>query len=283
MHRVMDAMIRHPVLREVVCPDLGGAVTRADLSSPLTGASGLLLGEHLVQQPRPQHLQRLDLVLQLALLILALHHEIGRQVRDAYGAVGRIDALAAGPLRSEDVDPEVLILDLHVDLLRLGQHRDGRGGRMDPPLRLGDGDALDAVYTRFVPERPVHTRAAGREDRFLQAPQGALRKRVDLHLPAAALAESRVHAEQVGREQRGLVAPGSRPYLDDGIAIRQRVHGGEELGEALLQPADLGPQAFHIGPRQLGQLRITILKHLARLHQLALEPLEPVVGLADLV
>src|SRR2546426_10155253 len=65
-------------------------------------------------------------VLELALLVLALDHEVRGQVGDAHGAVGRVDALAARPLRAEHVDPEVLFFDLHVDLLRLGEHRHGR-------------------------------------------------------------------------------------------------------------------------------------------------------------
>src|SRR5438093_3154870 len=147
VHGVMNAMIGDAMLGEVVGPDLLGSVPGAHLGPALAGAGRFLLGDHLVEQARAQHLHRLDLVLELALLVLALDHEVGGQVGDAHGAVGRVDALAARPLRAEHVDPEVLVFDLHVDLLRLGEHRHGRGGPVDEPLRLGDGYALYTVDT----------------------------------------------------------------------------------------------------------------------------------------
>src|SRR5437870_6469606 len=126
---VVDAMIRDPVLGEVVRANLRGAVTGADLGAPLASPGGFLLGDHLVEQARAQHVQRLDLVLELALLVLALHDEAAREMRDPDGAVGGVDALAARPLRAEHVDPQVLVVDLHVDLFGLGEDRDGKIGR----------------------------------------------------------------------------------------------------------------------------------------------------------
>src|SRR5712691_2359369 len=106
---IVDTVIRDAVLREVVRADLGRAVR-------------FLLREHLVEQPRPQHFQRLDLVLQLALLVLALHDEARGEVRDADGAVGGVHALAPRTLGAEHVDPEVLLLQLDFDFLRLRPH-----------------------------------------------------------------------------------------------------------------------------------------------------------------
>src|SRR5206468_2249433 len=82
------------------------AVARAHLGPAFTSAGRFLLGDHLVEQARAQHLERPDLVLELTLLVLALHHEIGGQVGNAHGAVGRVDALAARSLRAEYVDPD---------------------------------------------------------------------------------------------------------------------------------------------------------------------------------
>src|SRR5438105_3410767 len=121
---VMNAVIGNAVLGEVVGADLLRPVTRADLGATLPGARSFLLRQHPVEQPRAQHLQRLDLVLQLALLILALHHQAARQVRDAHRTVGRVDTLTTRPARAEHVDPQVLVLDLDVHLLRLWEHCD---------------------------------------------------------------------------------------------------------------------------------------------------------------
>src|SRR5205823_10012750 len=168
VNRVVSAVIGDAILGEVVGPDLGRAITGAHLRPPLAGTGGLLLGDHLVEQPGAQYLERLDLVLQLALLVLALDHEIRGQVGDAYGAIGGVDALTARSLGAEHVDPEVLLLDLDVDLLGLGEHGHGGGGRVDTPLRFRHGDPLHAVNARLVPQRPVDARAPGGEDGLLE-------------------------------------------------------------------------------------------------------------------
>ena len=62
-----------------------------------------------------------------------------------------------------------LRLDLHVHFFRLGQHRDRRGGGVDPPLRLGGGHALHPVHARLAAQQAVGIVAAHRDDRFLDA------------------------------------------------------------------------------------------------------------------
>ena len=98
-----DAVVGHAVLRRVVGADLLGTVARADLCQTLGALGSLLLGEHLLVEASAKDGHRRDLVLQLGLLILRLHDQAGRQVRDAHGGVGRVDALAAraaGAVRS---------------------------------------------------------------------------------------------------------------------------------------------------------------------------------------
>ena len=50
---------------------------------------------------------------------------------------------------------QVLGIDLDLDVLDLGHHRDGRRRGVDAPLRLGRGDALHAVHARLVLELRV--------------------------------------------------------------------------------------------------------------------------------
>src|SRR2546425_5980418 len=68
VHGVVNAMVGDAILGEVVGPDLLGSVAGAYLGPALAGPGRFLLGDHLVEQARAQHLHRLDLVLQLALL-----------------------------------------------------------------------------------------------------------------------------------------------------------------------------------------------------------------------
>ena len=56
-----------------------------------------LLQLHLIE-PRLQHRPGRGPVLMLRALVLALHHDVGREVRDAHGAVGGVHMLAAAPL-----------------------------------------------------------------------------------------------------------------------------------------------------------------------------------------
>src|SRR6266516_1241925 len=283
VNRVMDAVVGHAILGEVVGTDFLRSVTGTHLGAALAGPGGFLLGDHLIEQARAQHLECPDLVLQLALLVLALNHEIRGQVGDAHGAVGRVDALAARSLRAEDVDPEVLVFDLHVDLLRFGKHRHRRGRRVLAPLPFRDRYALHPVDARFVPQRPVDTGAPGGEDGLLQAPEIPLRERDDFDLPAPPLAEPRVHAKQLGGEQRRLIASRAGTDLHDRIAVIEGVRGGEQVGEPALESLDLGVQPVNVRAGQLRQLGIPVLEHFARLGELPLEPVQPVVRLTDLV
>ena len=102
------------------------------------------------EQPGAQDTHRLLLVLELALLVLAGGDDSGRQVRDAHGGVGGVDGLAAGPGGAVDVDPQVVRVDLDVDLLGLGRDEDTGGGGVDAALRLGGGHPLHAVHPALV-------------------------------------------------------------------------------------------------------------------------------------
>ena len=85
-------------------------------------------------EPGAQHLHRLRAVLDLRLFVLLRDDDAGRDVRDAHGGVGRVDALAAGAARAERVDAQVLVVDLDVDFLGFGQHGDGRRRGVDAAL-----------------------------------------------------------------------------------------------------------------------------------------------------
>src|SRR6185369_9186663 len=70
MHGLADAVVRDAVLRVVVRPDLVAPVARADHRPPSRRIRRTLLLDLEIEQARPQHGQRLGLVLVLALLVL---------------------------------------------------------------------------------------------------------------------------------------------------------------------------------------------------------------------
>ena len=69
--RLVDAVVGHPILREVIGADLLAAVTGADLLAPhrALGVRALLL-LHVIE-PRAQNTHGLEPVLELALFVLA--------------------------------------------------------------------------------------------------------------------------------------------------------------------------------------------------------------------
>src|SRR4051812_3925639 len=188
-----DAVVGDAALREVVGADLRRAVARADLRLAHARALRFLLGDPRVEQSRAQHLHRLELVLELRLLVLLADDDAARDVRDAHRGVGRVDALPARPRGAEDVDPEVLVLDPDVDLLGLRQYGD-RGGRgVDAALGLGGGHALDAVHAGLPAHGAEGAGAVHLEDRLLDPAERAVGVRDDLEAPPLPGDEALVH------------------------------------------------------------------------------------------
>ena len=97
---VADPVVGDPVLREVVGADPLRPVDGADLGLALGRGLRVRLRLGRGEQPRAQHAQRLLLVLELALLVLAGDHDAGRQVGDPHRRVGRVDRLAARAART---------------------------------------------------------------------------------------------------------------------------------------------------------------------------------------
>ena len=103
-----------------------------------------LLALQLVEA-RAQHLHGEAAVLVLRFLGRD-DDDAGRQMRDAHGAIGLVDVLAAGAARAHGVDADVLGLDVDIDLLGLRQHGDGRRRSVDAPAALGRRNALHAMH-----------------------------------------------------------------------------------------------------------------------------------------
>src|SRR5256885_7354981 len=107
----------------------------------------------------------------------------------------------------------------------------GRGPRRgrDGALRCGFRTALPAMPAGLELEPGVGALADDLRDHFLVAAElgGALRD--DLGLPALPLGVTRVHAEQVGGEERRLVAAGAGADLEEDIALVVRVPGQQRL------------------------------------------------------
>ena len=94
VQRQADAMVGHPVLREIVGADAFGAVARADLAFARGRRARRRCASRSASKSRAR---RIFIALALFLcwiLVLTDDDDAGRQVGDAHGAVGGVDALA---------------------------------------------------------------------------------------------------------------------------------------------------------------------------------------------
>ncbi len=235
-----DPVVGDAVLRVVVGADLLGAFALPDLGLSNRRLLGREPAALELVEARAQHAHRLVAVLQLRALVLHRDHDPGRQVGDPDGGVGRVDRLATGPRGAEDVDLQVLLLDRDVDVLRLGHHRDRRRRGVDAPLRLGVGDALDAVGAALVLVDRVGALALDRVDALLEAAAVARAHLDRLPAEAAPLSVALEHPREVARPERRLVAADAGANLDDHVLVVGGIPLEQREPQLALEPLDLG-------------------------------------------
>ena len=258
-------MIGHPPLREVVCADAFGTVAGTDLRLAVGGAFAVGLQPFEIVKPGAQHGHRIGAVLVLG-LFRRRHDDAGRQVGDPNRRIGGIDVLTARTGRPHRVDADVGGGDVDLHLLGLGQHRDGGGGGVDAPARLGLWHALDTVDAAFELEAGKDPLALDPGHSLLDAAKLGLGKLHQVETPALRFGVFLIHAQQVAREKCGLFPAGAGADFEDrgagiGGVLRQKRDPQPVLHrrDAILQRRDfiLG-QCLHLGVRQhrLGLLQI---------------------------
>src|SRR5206468_7206006 len=124
-----DAVVGYAVIGEVVGAYLFGSVAGAHLRAAFLTKFLLALFKFHLVQARAKHLHGLNLVLQLAALVLASDHNACRDVREAHGGVCAVYSLTAMPASAVDVGSDVFFAYLEVYFLGFGhdQHRGCRG------------------------------------------------------------------------------------------------------------------------------------------------------------
>ena len=118
-----------------------------------------------------------------------------------------------GPGRAVDVDLEVARVDVHVDLVGLGQHRDRRRRGVDPALGLGDRHPLDPVGTALVLEAAPGVVALHQEDDLVQPVPVGRARREHLDLPAPRSPRSGCTSSKRSRAKRFASSPPSAPRI----------------------------------------------------------------------
>src|SRR5262245_13555361 len=277
------AVIGHPVLLEVVGPDLLRAVAAPDHSAPLRADRLPLLGELHLVEPGAQDAQRFFPVLELRLLVLNADHQAGRFVHDANGRVRRVDTLAARSRRGRSLDVEVLRLELDLDRVGLRHDRHRRGRGVDAALRLGLGNALHPVHATLVLQLRVRAVAVDLELDLVEAPFLRGRRVDHVDLPAFLLGPLVVHAEKIGGEKRGLFPAFRALDLDHHVLFIVRVFGQQQDLELLVEILHVLLRASLLGAKELLHLLILLVaQQIARGLHLRAGPAVAVVRLDDL-
>src|SRR3989454_11083488 len=158
------------------------------------------------------------------------------------------------------VDLEVPIVDLDLDVLRLGEHGDGDGRRVDPAARLRHRNALDAVDAALELEPAPRPAPVHEEDHVLEAARAGHAGVHDLDLPALALGVLRVHARQVRGEQRGLLAARAGADLDEDVLLVVGIARQEQALQLVLERRLAGGEVVHLGLSELDELAVTALR-----------------------
>src|SRR5437016_4152130 len=259
MEREPDAVIGDARLREVVGADPLAALAGADLALAIRRDRRLPLFLRALEEPGLEDAHRLRPGLDLRALVLARHDETRRQVRDPHRGVGRVDPLPARAGRSVHIDPEILFLDLDVDVLGFRKDRDGDGRGVDPAARLGDGHALHAVHAALELQPAPGTFAVDEQDHVLESTDagGAGVHRLDP--PPLAFRVFRVHPGEIGGEERRLVAAGAGADLDEDVLVVVGIAWQEEPLQLLLERGLLGGEIVDLRLRELGQLAVAAL------------------------
>ena len=121
-------------------------------------------------------------------------------------------------------------------------------------------------WTRCAPDSNLSLEYAPwptilRDDLAIAAEVGrALRDHLDL--PAVALGEARIHAEEVGGEKRRLLAAGARADLEENVALVVRVFRQQLLLQLDFDLLEALARLAHLGFRELAARRV--LRHLLR-------------------
>ena len=264
-------MVGNAALRKIICPDPLGAVARADLASTAFGAFvGHSLPLRLVQ-PRPQNFHRLGAVLVLRFLILLGYDNPAWNMRDPHRAVGRVDMLPSGALRAVGIDTQILFLDVDIHFLGFRQDRDRRRRRMNPPARFRLGHALDPVHAGFILHPRKDTLSGNFRRCFLVPADPGIGEGHRLKAPPPPFRIPLIHAKQIGREKRRLIAAGPGPYFENGILLVSRILGQQQNFQLVFDPGHARPGALQLFFSHLPHVGIAIGGHRLELRNLGLK------------
>ena len=219
----------------------------------------------MLVQPRPQLFHGAGAIFMLRPFILALHYDAGRKVRKSYRRFRPVDVLsprAAGP---EHVDPNILGLDVYVDLLvhlRIDKHR--REGRVSPGVGIEWRDPYQPMHPNLGLQHAVSVLSVDLEGGGFDPGAVPLQAIGDHRLHVVPFRPAQVHPQQHLRPILTLGSAGARMDSDNGVlgivfarqqhavfelfqACRERLHLALNLARDILALARELEQRIQIG------------------------------------
>ena len=142
---------------------------------------------------------------------------------EAHSRARLIDVLATRTGSAVDLHLNILGPKVDVDLLHLWQHRDRRGRGVHAPAGLRLRHALDAVDAGFELESRIRPIAIDHEVGLFHAAELRVVVGQKLHAVPPLFRVHRVHAVEVGGEQRALLPAHAAANFNDDILVVVRV------------------------------------------------------------
>ena len=227
----VEPLIGDNVVLIAVDADFFASASGTDLALALRGSLGVDAVPLDLKEPGSEQTLGLLAILGLALRFLHADLDASRLVDHVDGCGDLVDVLTARPLCSGDVLFDVVgPVDVHIDVFRLGEGRDGGGRCVDPALGLGRGHPFDGVDAGLEAEFDKDALAFDRDDRVTDAAHAGVCGQVHLvEGPALLGGVLAVHVEEVSAPEPGLVAPRAGAEFEDDRAVLAVV-GGDERG-----------------------------------------------------
>src|SRR5580704_5942393 len=179
-----DAMIAHAILRKIVSADFFGAVASFNLPATLGGNQRVLLLLLLFVETRAENAHGLSAILDLRFFVLLRNDQARRDVRDAYRRIGSVHRLSAGTGGAESIYAQILGLNLDINFIGFGKHRNRCGGSVNASLLLGSRNALHAMDSALVFQLRENFVALNCSDDFLHSADGRWRAFQNFNAPA---------------------------------------------------------------------------------------------------
>src|SRR6185437_4630894 len=190
---------------EVLHHLIGLKYIRADLVAPADIGLGGLIGLRLrlallhlrFEQFRTQHVPGHSAVAVLRAVLLALHHDVGRDMGETDRRLGLVDVLAASTARPHDVGAHIALVDVDLDaVIHHREHHDAGERSMSARVGIERRDPHQSVHAVFVLEPAIGVVTLDRHGRRFDAGALAFAFLYPFDLVTVRFGPAHIHAHQ---------------------------------------------------------------------------------------